>query len=133
AFSGPLLLAAATVSILTYVPQTGGVFATRRLAFRSERIDPFRGFANLFSGARAFAVGRALVACLVVGWLAYRGVADRLVDFGHLAGQPRWTPVLVSRVAGTLAWRVALVGLVLGAADLVVSRHAWWTRLKMTK
>jgi type III secretion protein U len=133
AFSGPLLLAAAVVSVVLYVVQTGGVFATKRLAFRLERIDPFRGFANLFSGARAFAVGRALVGCVVVAWLAYRGVADGLIDFGHLAGQPRWIPVLVSSVAGALGWRVALVGLVLGVADLVVSRRAWLTRLKMTK
>jgi type III secretion protein U len=76
---------------------------------------------------------RALLFCAVVGWLAYRGLVDHLVDLGRVAGRPPWVPFLVSAVASTLAWQVALVGLLLGAADLVVSRRAWTDRLKMTK
>jgi flagellar biosynthesis protein FlhB len=133
ALTGPLLLAVGAVSLVFQVAQTGGVFTTRRLAFRFDRLDPFQGFASLFSGPRVFGVTRALMACAIVGWLAYRGIVDHLVDLGGLAGRPAWVGVLVSAVASTLAWRVALVGLLLGAVDLAVSRTAWTARLKMTK
>jgi flagellar biosynthesis protein FlhB len=78
-------------------------------------------------------VVRALVAGLAVGWLAWRGLSAHVVDLARAGGRMQWLGVVVSEVAGGLACRAALVGLALGAIDLVVTRRAWTGRLKMSK
>jgi type III secretion protein U len=40
---------------------------------------------------------------------------------------------VLSDVAGTFAWQAAAVGMVLGLADLLVTRAVWRGRLRMTK
>jgi type III secretion protein U len=133
ALVAPLLLAAGLAGAIVHVVQTGGVVATKRLTPKLERLNPFAGVKGFFSAARLFSVVRALLAGLVVGWLAWRGLADHLVDLAHLGGQPLWTPSLVADVAGALAWRAALVGLALGVVDVVVTRGTWRRRLRMSK
>ncbi len=129
----PVLAAAGIAGGIAQVVQTGGVVASKRLTPRLDRLNPFAGVRALLSPARLFAVARALVAGAAVAWLAWRGLADHVVDLARLAGRARWTGVLVAEVAGTLAWRAALVGLALGVLDVVVTRGAWRRRLRMTK
>ena len=118
---------------LAHVVQTGGTLAGGRLAPRLDRLDPLKGAKALVSGARLFAVGRALVAACVVGWLALRDLTDCVVDIARLAGRPAWTGVAVAHVAGRFAWHAAAVGLTLGLLDFFVTRRAWLGRLRMTK
>jgi flagellar biosynthesis protein FlhB len=129
----PLLVAAGIAGAVAQAVQTGGIVATRRLAPKLDHLDPIAGFKRLLSATRLFAVLRALVAAAVVGWLAWRALSDHVVDFARVAGRPRWIGTAVTEVAGALAWRAALVGLAIGALDLVVTRRAWLRRLRMTK
>jgi type III secretion protein U len=129
----PVLVAAGIASAVALLVQTGGVVATRRMTPRLDRLNPFAGVRALFSTTRLFAVARSLLAGVVIAWLAWRGLADHVVDLARLGGRPRWTGGLVAEVAGALAWRAALVGLALGAIDLVVTRGAWRRRLRMSK
>jgi flagellar biosynthesis protein FlhB len=129
----PVLAAAGLAGGVALMVQTGGVFAAKRLGPRLERLDPVAGLRGLFSGARLFAVARALLAGGIVGWLALSILRDHVVDLARLAGRARWTGPVVADVAGGLAWRVALVGLALGVADGVVTRRTWMRRLRMTK
>jgi type III secretion protein U len=133
ALAAPVLVAAGVAGAVAHVVQTGGVVASNRLKPKLERLNPFAGLRNLVSPTRLFAVVRALVAGLVVGWLAWRGLADHVVDLSHLAGRPAWIPVVVAEVAGGVAWRAALVGVALGVVDIVVTRGAWRRRLRMSK
>jgi flagellar biosynthesis protein FlhB len=129
----PVLVAAGVAAGVVHLVQSGGVLATARLTPRLERLDPIAGLRGLFSGARLFAVARSLVAGLVVGWLAWRGLADHVVDIARVGGRTRWLGALVSDVAGALVWRAALLGIALGVVDLVVVRTAWMRRLRMSK
>jgi type III secretion protein U len=129
----PLLLAAGLTGAVAHAVQTGGVLASKRLAPRLERLNPFTGARNLFSATRLFAVMRALAAGIVVAWLAASGLGDHLVDLARLGGRPGGVAPVVAEVAGALAWRAALFGLALGMLDLVVMRGAWLRRLRMTR
>jgi type III secretion protein U len=133
ALASPVLLAAAVAGAAAYVVQTGGTVATRRLAPRLDRLNPVAGLKGLLSGARLFAVVRSLVAGVAVGWLAYDGLARHLTDFARAAGRVHAIGVLVSHVAEALAWRAALLGLALGAVDVLVNKRARLQRLKMSK
>jgi type III secretion protein U len=129
----PALVVVGAVGGVAHLVQTGGVFAWRRLAPQFDRLDPVAGTRGLFSGARLFAVARAIVAGGVIGWLAYRDLSGHLADVSRVAGRLVWAPVVVADVAGRFAWHAAVVGLVLGLADALVTRRAWLGRLKMTK
>ncbi len=113
----PVLLAAGVAAGIVHVVQTGGVLASKRLTPNLARLDPFAGLRNLVSGTRLFAVARSLVAAVVVGWLAVRGLSDHVVDLSRVGGRLVWAPVVVGEVAGGLAWKAALVGLGLGVLD----------------
>ena len=129
----PLLFATGVASAVAMVIQTGGVVAAKRVAPDFSRLDPVRGFGALFSPMRVFSVVRALVAGLVVAWMAQSGVRAALVDLARLSGHMESVPLVVSDIARTLAWRAALVGVVLGLLDLLVVRRSWTKRLSMTK
>jgi flagellar biosynthesis protein FlhB len=129
----PLVASAAAASAVVQAIQTRGFVSGRRLAPNLERLDPISGIRSLFSATRAFAVARALAAGAIVAWLAASGIADHAADLARTTGRPRWVTPLVAVIAGSLVWRAAVVGLVLAAVDLVVTRGAWMRRLRMTK
>jgi flagellar biosynthesis protein FlhB len=129
----PVLVAAGVAGGVAQLVQTGGVVASRRMSPRLDRLNPFAGVRGFFSAPRFFAVARSLVAGAVVAWLAWRGLGDHVVDLARVGGRSRWVGALVAEIAGSLAWRAALVGLALGAIDLVVTRGAWRRRLRMSK
>jgi type III secretion protein U len=129
----PVLLAAGIAGGVALAVQTGGVVSSKRLAPKLDRLDPVRGLRQLFSGARLFALARALVAGLVVAYLAYQGLEAGIVDIARVAGRTHYVGVVAGHLAGAVAWRAALVGLALGALDLVVTRRAWLRRHRMTK
>jgi type III secretion protein U len=129
----PILLAAGIVGAAAQAIQTGGVVATKKLTPRLERLDPIAGFKRLFSAARLFAVARAILAGGVVGWLTYAALRDHLVAVARLVGRLRWIDGVVGEVAGGLAWRAALAGLAIGAADLGLTRITWMRKLRMSK
>jgi flagellar biosynthesis protein FlhB len=136
----PVLVAVGVAGAVVHLVQTGGVVASKRLGPKLERLNPFTGIKGLFSTTRLFAVARSLVAAGIVVWLAWTGLRERIVDIAHLAapvlgpGPQNTNLVMVlSETAGTLAWRAGLVGLALGAVDLLVTRRAWLRRLRMSK
>ncbi len=129
----PALAVIGLTGAVAHVVQTGGTVAASRLAPKLDRLDPISGAKALVSSARLFAVGRAVLAASLVGWLAYRDLADRIVDIARLAGRPSWTGVVVADIAGRFAWHAAAVGLALGLVDIFVTRRSWLGRLRMTK
>ena len=132
-FALPVLVAAALAGAIVQVVQTGGAVATKRIGPRLDRLDPIAGFRGLFSATRLFAVVRSLVGAGLVCGLAWYGIGDHVIHFARLVGRPAWIEAVVREVAGGLAWRVALLGLALGAIDLLVVRRAWLRRLRMSK
>ncbi len=133
ALTVPTLAAVAIAGAVAHAVQTGGVVATKKLALGLERLDPITGFQKLFSGARLFAVARALVAAAVVGWLAVQALHDHAIDIARTTGRPRWIGVELRALGEGLAWRAAMVGLALGAIDVLVTRTVWMRRLRMSK
>jgi type III secretion protein U len=129
----PVLVASGVAAAVAQLVQTGGVVASKRLGLKLERLNPLAGLAGLLSATRVFAVVRALFAAVVVGWLAWCGLTEHVIDVARLSDRVRFADTVVAEVAGTLAWRAALVGLALGAVDLVVTRAAWLRRLRMSK
>jgi flagellar biosynthesis protein FlhB len=129
----PLVAATAAASAVAQSIQAGGHVTLQRATPKLERLDPIAGLRALFSATRAFAVARAVLGGATVAWLAYGVIAAHAVDVARTAGRPAWVPPLLAALSEALLTRAALVGLLLGVVDLLVTRRAWLRRLRMTK
>src|SRR5262249_21245214 len=94
---------------------------------------PLSGISNLFSKARAWNVARALLAASVVAWLTVRRLEVGAADLAHAVGNPAAAALRAGMLARRLAPEAILVGLVLGALGLLVTRRSWIARHRMTK
>jgi flagellar biosynthesis protein FlhB len=129
----PLLVAVAISGGAAGAVQTGGLFATKKLVPKLDRLDPFQGIKGIVSSARLFAVARALIGGSVVAWLVYRGLRAHAADLARASGRLEYVGVLAAAIARDLAWNAALVGLGLAAIDVLVTRLQWMRKLRMTK
>ncbi len=129
----PLLGAVAITSALASLVQSGAVFAPARLLFKLERLNPAAGLRGLFSAQRIFVVVRALLTAAVVAWLALSALREHAPDLARSIGRPDHAALSASILAKGVAMKVALVGLVVGVVDWLVTRRSWMSKLRMTK
>lgn len=129
----PFLLGIAIAGGASTLVQTGGFVALRRLAPTVERIRPFKGLGALVSRARLFAVGRGLAGGAFVAWVVARELRSHAPDIVRTSGRLAFAGATGAAIARTVAWEVALAGLVLGAIDFVVMRTLWRQRLRMSR
>ena len=131
--AAPILIAAAAASAAGSLVQTGGIIATGRLAPRLDKLDPIEGLRQLVSAQRLVAVLRAAVFAAAVVWIARGALEEAAPALARSAGRIDAAATLGSAIALDVARRAALVGLVLGVVDVVVTRRSWRRKLMMTK
>jgi flagellar biosynthesis protein FlhB len=128
----PLLLVAAA-SGLVQLLQTRGVFSAKRLAPNFAKLNPIDGLKQLVSATRLFSIARALLFCGVVIFWAFQGLRDNARNFAAAAGSAMAATSVAAPLLKTLLFKVAVLGLSLGALDFLISRASWQKRIKMTK
>lgn len=131
--SAPALGAAAAVSALLGLVQTGGTFTASRFLPDFARVEPFNGIKGLFTLERLFSLVRSLVAALAVGWLSWGVLRDHLADLANSAGRAEAVATASWLLGRQLLWGAALVGLALGGVDYFFVRRAWLARHRMSK
>jgi flagellar biosynthesis protein FlhB len=129
----PILFVAAIAAAAVGFAQTGGAVAMKKLAPDLSRANPFTGIKNLLSWQRIVSVVRALAAALIVGWLAVRLVLDHMASLTHTIGSLSAAVAVAGDLVRRLGWIAALVGLTLGVVDVIVTRHGWFKRHRMSK
>jgi len=132
-FSVPVLLTAAVTALAATVVQTGGVLAPRRLSPDLRRLNVFEGARRLFSRDQLFTVARSFFSAALIGYLTYLGLREHAGGIAALTGRSEYIVPAGAAIALRLARSAALVGLAVGAVDLLVRRRLWLTRLRMTK
>ncbi len=128
----PLLVTVGVAGGVAQALQTGGIVSVQRLVPKFDRLDPAAGLGRLFSSTRLFAVLRSLLAGVITLGLAWQLLVGHAVDLARTIGRERSIGTVVSELAMGLAWRAAVLGLVLGVLDLLVSKRAWRRRLRMS-
>jgi flagellar biosynthesis protein FlhB len=129
----PLLAAVAATSTLASLVQTGGVFSPQKLAFDAARLDVLKGLGRLVSIERLVAVLRAALLAGACGLLGYSAIRATLPSLAHLPARPEAAPFLALASALSMAQRAAMLGLGVAVLDVVWTRRAWLSRLRMSK
>jgi type III secretion protein U len=133
ALVAPPLAAIAACSILVTLVQTGALFAPRRTLPDWGRLNPIAGLRSLVSGSRIWNVARALLAAIAVAYLAWRAFLLHASDLAHAVGHFPASAAISKYAAYRLARDAAIVGIAFAAIDIIVSRRAFSSKLRMTK
>jgi flagellar biosynthetic protein FlhB len=130
----PLLATMVVVAVVANAAQGGIRVYPGRFKARFETLNPAKGLKNLVGAHAAWTFAKTLIKLGVFGWVGYRavlGITDRVTGAGQ------WS-LGASAAAGTEAAlsvlrTVAVVGIVLAAADYVMERRRVGTSLKMSR
>lgn len=129
----PIVAAAALAAGVTALVQSGGVVAWKKLGPDFSKLNPASGIKSLVSRERLFSVARALIAALVVAYLASKLLFSFAPDMAASTGEPAKGTVVAGHLLEKLGWIAALVGLALAGVDVLVVRQSWIRRNRMSK
>ncbi len=133
AFAPTALTAAGAATVAGFL-QTGGVWAPRAIAPRSERLDFGRGIRGLVSPQKALEGARNVIK-LVLGVGIGVAVLTRLLPGVFSTPGAPWSTIAtgVGRAIAALASATAGTFLAIGAADLLVSRWRFARQMRMSR
>jgi flagellar biosynthetic protein FlhB len=130
----PLLLGTMVVGVLVNFAQVGFAPSTKLLAPKWSRVSPAKGLKRLLSTTTLWETAKALFKVSILAFITVRavmGIVPALVDSGRLSAMA--TVGMVGDKALGMARNVALMGLVLAAADYGFQRRKVQAQLRMTK
>ncbi len=133
-FLAPVLTVFVVAALVASLSQNAPRIVPRRIRPQAARISPRKGLQRMF-GARGWAeflkaVFKFLAVSVVVSVLL-RSEAGRVMQSVFM--RPAALPGEMRELVMKLLSAVALVALVLAAADLAWSRRFWWRSLRMTR
>ena len=130
----PMAASIAALGIITNVAQTGMVFSTHALVPKFSRISPKAGLKRLFGIGTLEQLGRQLAKLAVLGFVAY-GALSTIIKMATSRQPVALSPLLMATGHAILSYvrTVALLGLVIGAADFAYQKHHLLKTMKMTK
>ncbi len=131
---GPFLALVFVLTIVATAAQSGVQMTWKKLTPQVDRLDPLKGLKRLFSGEVLSRLALGLLKVAAVGMVAYYTLAGQVGRV--LAAGTTETRALFGLGAGAvydLALRLAVVLLILGLIDYLLSRRRLERQLRMTK
>ncbi len=130
----PVMGAIIVVALLANYAQVGVLFTTEKLTPKLEKINPIKGFGNIFSKQTLASMVKSIAKLAIVGYVAYHEVEAALPGILPLMDQPpHQILVFMSRVAFRIFLKAALIIAVLAAIDYGFQRWQFMEKMKMTK
>ena len=131
----PLLGLVFALALVSGAAMTGGLFSTKALMPKFDKMNPVSGIQNLFfSGKTYVELAKNLAKILVAGILAYKIMSNALPDMLLTANQPLMNSVkLIETLTATLLKQIGGFLFAIGLFDMWYQRKTWWDGLKMSK
>ena len=128
----PLLLACAIASTATGMVQTRGRITPKRLAADPSRLELGAGLRRIVSKERWSALLHAQATSLAIVVVLVGLLLGAFQPLANLIQDPQAIASVAATLVRKLTWSVALLGLLLAVADLVIVRAQWLKALWMT-
>jgi flagellar biosynthetic protein FlhB len=132
----PLVITIVVTSITSHVVQDGGRFEFRweRLSLDINKLNPLNGFGRLFNKTALVEIIKSFLKLLVIGWIAYRVLADEVQNITLLAEADMVTIVsYMGHVAFKIVVHACGIMLIISILDLMYVKWQYTDNLKMTK
>ncbi|MBV8490468.1 MAG: flagellar biosynthesis protein FlhB [Candidatus Eremiobacteraeota bacterium] len=134
AFLGTLFAAAFVIGIVVNIAQFGFLFSLQAIKPSFSKLNPITGIQRMFSKQIAVNLLKQLAKLAAVLIILYQTIAGNLGLFAQVGQtQPLEFVQLVAAVVFPVAWKYALLLVVVGIADYAWQRYQLEDSLKMTK
>lgn len=134
AILAPLFIIVVAAAILTNAFQVGFVFSSKSLVPDFNRIDPLKGFKNMFSKHKVGDLVKGVLKIFIIGYTAYRTVINRIVLFPALLDQSVGEILIfIVSMMFKVMFNVVLIYIVIAILDYAFQRWQYEDNLKMTK
>lgn len=130
----PLALAVSVAGILANVMQTGFIFTTKPLIPDLSKLDPMKGFKNLFSTKKAVETLKIIIKVGMILWVCYYFLLSftkelPTVIYFPLFDQLKWLKEKMLILVAV----ILLLFLIIALADLLSVRFFYFKNLRMSK
>lgn len=123
-----------SVGLVSALAQTGWMIVPDKLVPDLNKLNPLNGLKRMFSLNSVMELGKSIAKMLVVGILCYFILKPRLADLDLLPSMDLMDILAYfHRLLVRLLFFVALIVLVIAAADWVYQRFTYLKKLRMTK
>ena len=130
----PIVITCMIAGVLGHVVQGGIMPSGKRFKPKWKKLNPVGGLKNMFGMHGAWTLVKTLIKFLVFGLIAYNAVSAAVTS---IAGSGSWSVGAVLDVvldtSMSVIRTIAVVGLVIAAADYAMERHRVEKSLRMSK
>ncbi len=131
---GPVMGVILVMALIANYAQVGVLFTTEKITPNLEKINPIKGFSNIFSKQTLAIMVKSIAKLVIVGYVAYHEVEKALPGILPLMDQPPYQILaFMGRVAFWIFLKAALIIAVLAAIDYGFQRWQFMEKMKMTK
>lgn len=126
----PLVL----MGVVANLMQTGFLFTQETLKFQFNKLNPIKGFQNMFSRQRVLSSLKNIILLIVLGAISYSFILDQQSDLMKLPYMP-YSDILATlgQIISQLVTRILTVVAFIAAMDYGIQYVEFMRNLKMTK
>lgn len=130
----PLFAFALLIGFFSTFMQIGWLFTAEPMMPDLTKLDPIKGMARFFSKRSLLEVVKSLLKVILIGWIAFKTVADNFEQALILGEAPvEQTILYLARTAALVMAKVAAIMIFLAAVDYGFVRWEMEEKMKMTK
>lgn len=131
---GPFLLAAALIAIAGDFFQVGALFATKAIEPKFDKLNPVKGFKNIFSQRTIVELVKNIIKMLVLGWVGYITFQKYVGHFLAVGGTENIFALMgiLGQVLMQFILYAGVAFLALGLADFLFQRWKFMQDQKMS-
>lgn len=130
----PVLIISSLVAIAFTVAQTRGLFSTKAMQFKMNRMSPIQGFKRMFSMRGIVELLKSIIKVCVIGYIIYTQFAERIMILPRLMDmEPQQALTYTGEFILSIVTTTAAIFIFLAVADYV---YQWWDyekNLRMSK
>lgn len=133
--SAPLLGALVVIGAAANFMQVKALFAPEAIKPKFEKLDPMKGFKNIFFSAKTYIeLVKNLIKFAIVFWILYTSIKGSMRDIVPTAGMriDQTAAVAANLMVGIL-YKVGAVFVILGAADYMIEKKLFTKKMMMSK
>lgn len=130
----PMFLAGILLAFFAGYLQIGWLLTAKPLQLDFKKLDPIQGMSKFFSKRSFFEAAKSFGKVVLVGFVAYWTIFDRLDRFLNLSGVGLTDSVgFMADVMFIILLKCSLLLMVIAVVDYFFSRHEMEKKMKMTK
>lgn len=133
--SAPLMGALVVIGVAGNFMQVKALFAPEAVKPKLQKLDPLKGFKNIFFSAKTYIeLVKNLIKFGVVFWIVYSSIEGSFRDIVPTAAMRMdQTAALAGRLLLSLLYKVGAVLVILGAADYMIQKKLYMKTMMMSK